>query len=86
VKVWIARSHSGTHFRLQLEDEPFTAPWTGWDLRASTMSREDYDRLCRSTDEVEIERLHQECWRRAVTRGRPLAFGLLPAADPQDLR
>lgn len=86
MKVYIARSYSRTHFRLQLEGEPFTAPWPGWDIHESTMSKADYDRLCRTTDEVEIERLHQECWARAMRLGRPIAFGLRPAAAPQDLR
>jgi hypothetical protein len=39
-------------------------------------------RLVDSTDEVEIERLHQECWLRRTT---DLAYGLHPAGESPSL-
>ena len=80
MKCWVARSHSKTHIRIQLE--PFTVTWPGWDLAESTISLGDPTRLVDSTDDVEIERLHQECWLR---RTAPLAYGLQPAGESPSL-
>lgn len=73
MRCWVARSASKTHIRIQLE--PFPFPWPGWDLREGTVSDADMARLVNSTDEVEIERLHQDTWARAVIEGSAVTFG-----------
>lgn len=87
MKCWIARSHSGTHVRIQTE--PFTFPWPGWDLREGTISQVDMKVLNESfgpDSEVERERIHQEAWFRSVRRGSPVAFGAEAVPDQPDLR
>ena len=88
MKCWVARSHSKTHIRVQIE--PFTHPWAGWDLREGTISQKDLHFLETSygpDTEVERERIHQEVWLRAAgPRGRPIAFGNVQAGPRQDLR
>lgn len=82
MRCWLARSHSKTHIRIQLE--PFDFAWPGWDIRESEVSDDEYRRLCESTDAVEIERLHQECWLRG---GELISTGLAAASGPRpDLR
>jgi hypothetical protein len=83
VKCWLARSASKTHIRIQLE--PFDFAWPGWDLREGTISKVDYKALCESTDAVEIERLHQETWLRAVRRGHAVLDDLAPPETPPSL-
>lgn len=63
MKIWLARSEDKSRIRLQFDE--FDGPWTGWVQREGTISQRDYDRLCRSEDAVEAERIHQEAWLRA---------------------
>lgn len=80
----MARSHSRTHIRVQLEPYPYA--WAGWDIREGTISQADYRRLETTTDEVELERLHQEAWLRAAgPRGRAVYHGLEPAGERPSL-
>lgn len=82
MRCWIARSHSKTHLRIQLE--PYTFAWPGWDIAESTISDEEYRRLCESGDDVELETLHQDCWLRATEL---VSSGLAEATGPRpDLR
>jgi hypothetical protein len=62
--------------------EPFTHDWLGWTLAEGVISEEDYARLCTSTDEVEIERLHQEAW---LSASMVLATGTLPPGERRNL-
>jgi hypothetical protein len=84
VKCWVARSASKTHIRIQLEPFPFA--WQGWDIREGTISQTDMRRLETTTDEVEMERLHQEAWARAAgPRGRAVYLDGAPADATRDL-
>lgn len=62
MRIWAARSYDKSRIRLQ--QRPFDPIlWAQWSLRDGDISEELWYALGTETDEVEIERLHQELWR-----------------------
>lgn len=64
MKVWLARNPEGTRFRIEIEGHPGIMGFYGWQLRTGDMAEADWQALYEATDDVEIERLHQELWAR----------------------
>jgi hypothetical protein len=55
--------HIEDRFRLEVDSVPgLLAVLPNWEAREGEISEEDYEALCNSTDEVEIEVLHRDMW------------------------
>lgn len=67
MRIQIARNAAKTRFRIQQESFP---PWPGWDIREGTISQGDWKLVSTTSDDVELERIHQDVWARA----RPVLF------------
>jgi hypothetical protein len=60
--VWMFRR--GDRFRIEVDGNPgILLVLPEWEVREGEFPDEDYERLCSSEDEVEIEVLHQDLWR-----------------------
>lgn len=48
--------------RIRVQDEPLDRPWPNWSVRSGEVPDELVHLAATSSDEVEIERAHQEIW------------------------
>lgn len=63
MRAWIARNPAGTRFRIEVGGHPGIMEFHGWTVRGGEIDDAAYQALVDSTDDVEMERLHQEMWR-----------------------